>query len=114
MFGCLQVGPRADMALCCLVRRFINSRPFRFSGGLGLGVYLAIWLKPRPGKLDMALNVQDVVRTALLPGYIVLSGPAIARGAMLIKNRVPVGTAIGCGCISLSVYFSFRTGDYYG
>jgi hypothetical protein len=62
----------------------------------------------------MALNVQDVVRTALLPGYIVLSGPAIARGAMLIKNRVPVGTAIGCGCISLSVYFSFRTGDYYG
>jgi len=80
MFGCLQVGPRADIALC-LVRRFIDSRPFRFSGGLGLGVYLAIWLKPRPGKLEMALNVQDVVRTALLPGYIVLSGPAIARGA---------------------------------
>lgn len=35
----------------------------------------------------MALNVQDVVRTALLPGYIVLSRPAIARGAMLIKKQ---------------------------
>ena len=47
----------------------------------------------RPGKLEMGLNVQDVVRTALLPGYIVLSGPAIARGAMLVKKRVPVSTA---------------------
>ena len=71
-------------------------------------MFISDLAQARPGKLEMALNVQDVVRTALLPGYIVLSRPAIARGAMLIKNRVPVGIAIGCGCISLSLYFSFQ------
>src|SRR5215831_16270087 len=92
MFGCLQVGPCADMALCCLVRRFIDSRPFRFSGGLGLGVYLAICLKPAPVNWKCAER-SGCSSQALLPGYIVLSGPAIARGAMLIKNSVPVSTA---------------------
>jgi hypothetical protein len=32
------------MTLCCLVRRFIDSRPFRFRGGLGLGPVITMAL----------------------------------------------------------------------